>query len=111
MPELISPLQHNIVIGAGLLGTAGEANTTRIGKSTRKDSSACISGKTVASGVGVIVNSSGQLGTIQSSARFKEAISPMAKASETILALKPVTFRYKEELIQGIPQFGLIAEE
>ena len=36
----------------------------------------------------------------------------MNKASEAILALKPVTFRYKKELDpEGIPQFGLIAEE
>ena len=36
----------------------------------------------------------------------------MDKASEAILALKPVTFRYKKELDpQGIPQFGLVAEE
>ena len=67
---------------------------------------------TVASGVGVIVDSSGQLGTVLSSARFKEAIKPMDKASEAILALQPVTFRYKQELDpNGIPQFGLIAEE
>src|SRR5207247_6039004 len=43
---------------------------------------------------------------------FKEAIEPMDKASEAILALKPVTFRYKHELDpKGIPQFGLVAEE
>ena len=36
----------------------------------------------------------------------------MDKASEVILALKPVTFRYKKELDPaGIPQFGLVAEE
>jgi len=71
-----------------------------------------ISGKTVPSGVGVIINSSGQLGTIQSSARFKEAIKPMGKVSEAIMALKPVSFRYKEELDPDkIPQFGLIAED
>jgi len=36
----------------------------------------------------------------------------MGKASEAILALKPVTFRYKKEIDpQGIPEFGLIAEE
>jgi hypothetical protein len=36
----------------------------------------------------------------------------MDKASEAILALKPVTFRYKEELDPDkLPQFGLIAEE
>src|SRR5205823_953380 len=71
-----------------------------------------ISGVTVASGVGVIVNTSGQLGTVVSSARFKEAIKPMDKASEAILALEPVTFRYKHELDpDGIPQFGLVAEQ
>ena len=63
-------------------------------------------------GVGVIVGANGQLGTVVSSARFKEAIKPMDKASEAILALKPVTFRYKQELDpEGIPQFGLVAEE
>ena len=36
----------------------------------------------------------------------------MDKASEAILALEPVTFRYKKELDpDGIPQFGLVAEE
>ena len=36
----------------------------------------------------------------------------MDKASEAILALKPVTFRYKKELDrEGIPQFGLVAED
>jgi uncharacterized coiled-coil protein SlyX len=36
----------------------------------------------------------------------------MDKASEAILALKPVSFRYKEEIDpDGIPQFGLVAEE
>ena len=60
----------------------------------------------------VIVDANGQLGTVVSSARFKEAIKPMDKASEAILALKPVTFRYKHELDpEGIPQFGLVAEE
>ena len=36
----------------------------------------------------------------------------MDKASEVILALKPVTFRYKRDIDpQGMPQFGLVAEE
>jgi len=47
-----------------------------------------------------------------SSARFKEAIKPMDKASEAILSLQPVTFLYKHDLDpDGIPQFGLIAEQ
>jgi len=62
--------------------------------------------------VGVIVGSNGQLGTVVSSARFKDQIKPMDKVSEVILALKPVTFHYKKELDpKGIPQFGLVAEE
>ncbi len=36
----------------------------------------------------------------------------MDKASEAILALKPVTFHYKRNLDpKGIPQFGLVAEQ
>jgi septal ring factor EnvC (AmiA/AmiB activator) len=63
-------------------------------------------------GTPVFVNANGQLGTTPSSARFKDQIKPMDKASEAVLALKPVTFHYKKELDpQGIPQFGLVAEE
>src|SRR5207249_1086297 len=103
---------NNIDIGAP--GVAAEANTIRIGKSgtQKKTFIAGIHGVTAASGVGVIVGNNGQLGTVVSSARFKEAIKPMDKTSEAILALKPVTFRYKEELDPDkIPQFGLVAEE
>ena len=101
----------NIDIGAP--GVAGESGTLRIG--TGKTIAAYIKGiygQTAAAGVGVIIGSNGQLGTVLSSARFKEAIKPMDKASEAVLALKPVTFRYKQELDpDNIPQFGLIAEE
>ena len=103
---------NNIDIGAP--GVAAEANTIRIGKSAtqKKAFIAGIRGVTVASGVGVIVGTTGQLGTVVSSARFKTAIKSMDKTSEAILALKPVTFRYNEELDpNGIPQFGLVAEE
>ena len=103
---------NNIDIGAA--GSGNEANTIRIGKTgtQQKTFIAGISGKIVANGVGVIINPSGQLGTIQSAARFKDDVKPMDKASEAILALKPVSFRYKEELDPDkIPQFGLIAEE
>jgi len=104
---------NNIVIGANVVGNAADANVTRIGNSTQKKTFiGGISGKTVANGVGVIINSNGQLGTIQSSARFKDDIEPMDKTSEAVLKLKPVTFRYKEELDpEKVPQFGLIAEE
>jgi hypothetical protein len=58
----------------------------------------------------VVVSINGQLGTVPSSGRFKNEIRPMDKASEAILALKPVTFHYRSDA-SGTPQFGLIAEE
>jgi hypothetical protein len=59
-----------------------------------------------------VIDTNGHLGTLTSSARYKEAIQPMDKASEAILALKPVTFRYKHELDpKGVAQFGLVAED
>ena len=63
-------------------------------------------------GVGVIVGANGQLGTIVSSARFKEADQADGQGERSDPALKPVTFRYKQELDpDGIPQFGLVAEQ
>ena len=60
----------------------------------------------------MFINSDGRLGTATSSRRFKDAIRPMENGSEALLALKPVTFRYKKEIDpQCIPQFGLVAEE
>src|SRR5262249_49182707 len=57
------------------------------------------------------VNADGQLGVRPSSARFKEAIKPMDRASEVIHSLQPVTFRYKKQLDpKGAAQFGLVAE-
>src|SRR5436309_3092443 len=97
---------NNIDIGNN--GVAGESKTIRIGKSGKQTNTfiAGISGATVPTGVAVIVDASGHLGTTTSSARFKEAIKPMDKASEAILALKPVTFQYKKELDPaGVPQF------
>ena len=58
----------------------------------------------------VVVSDEGQLGTMASSERFKKDISTMKKASEAILALRPVTFHYKSDT-KNAPQFGLIAEE
>src|SRR5207248_451215 len=62
---------NNIVIGAGVLGKAADASVTRIGNTSQKKTFiGGIYNKTVASGVGVIVNSNGQIGTVQSSARY-----------------------------------------
>jgi trimeric autotransporter adhesin len=52
------------------------------------------------------------LGTLTSSKRFKEEIKSMDKASEVLLALKPVTFRYTKEVDpHRTPQLGLVAED
>jgi trimeric autotransporter adhesin len=101
-------------IDIGNVGVAGESNKIRIGTRGIHTNTyiAGISGVTVAGGVGVIIDTNGHLGTVVSSVRFKDQIKPMDKASEAILALQPVTFRYKHELDpEGIPQFGLVAEE
>src|SRR5439155_15800010 len=85
--------------------------TMRIGTTQANTYIAGISGATVPTGVAVIVDAAGHLGTTTSSARFKEAVKTMDKASEAILALKPVTFHYKQAIDpDGIPQFGLVAE-
>jgi hypothetical protein len=100
-------------IDIGNLGVAAEANTIRIGTQGTQTATfvAGITGAAVM-GVAVKVNAAGQIGTAPSSQRFKTEIKPMDKASEAILALKPVTFRYKKEIDpQGSPQFGLVAED
>ena len=72
-----------------------------------------IYGKTASgTGIAVRIDSTGKLGTVLSSARYKETIRPMAQTSQAILALEPVTFRYKKEMDpDGVTQFGLIAEQ
>ena len=103
---------YNIDIGNQ--GNPSDANTIRIGTRQIHQNTfiAGISGVTVAGGVNVIVDGKGHLGTITSSARYKEAIKPMKDVSEAVLSLQPVTFRYKKELDpDALPQFGLVAEE
>ena len=103
---------NNICIGA--LGATGESNTIRIGRAGFQTNAYItgVSGATVPGGVAVMIDSAGHLGTLTSSARYKEAIQPMDQASEAILALQPVTFHYKKELDpESIPQFGLVAEQ
>jgi trimeric autotransporter adhesin len=102
---------NNIEIGN--IGVAGEANTIRLGAVGTQTATfvAGIAGVPI-SGRPVAVNSSGQLGIKPSSRRYKEAITPIDRASEAILALQPVSFRYKKELDpEGVPQFGLVAED
>src|SRR4030095_3880985 len=87
--------------------------TVRIGTQGphRKICIAGISGAAIG-GMEVRVNQNGRLGIEPSSKRFKDEIKPMDTASEAILALKPVTFRYKKEMdADHVPQFGLVAED
>ena len=104
---------HNIYV-ANLGGGSNESGTIRIGDNTFQTATfiAGISGATVPNCVTVFVNGNGRLGTMVSLSAFKEEIKPMGSASEAILALKPVTFHYKQEIDpNGIPQFGLVAED
>src|SRR4029078_7175580 len=92
------------------------SNVIAIGAEAENVSNTCyiknIFGVTSAGASAVYVNSLGKLGTVVSSKRFKDEIKPMDKASEAVLSLEPVTFRYKHELDPNdIPQFGLVAEE
>lgn len=100
-------------IDIGFFGVADEANTIRLGTQgiQTKTFVAGISGAGV-TGLPVKVDANGQLGTTPSSARFKHEIRPMETASETIHALRPVTFRYEKEIDpDGLQQFGLLAED
>jgi hypothetical protein len=109
--SLAGNANNNIDIGN--TGVAFEADTIRIGSEfqTRTFIAAIRGVQTgIADAINVVIDSNGQLGTISSSRRFKHEIKPMDKASESILALKPVTFHYKSDAT-GTPQFGLIAEE
>jgi Chaperone of endosialidase len=102
---------NNIDIGA--LGMTGESNKIRIGKQNIQNGTfiAGIFGVAL-SGNPVVVSSSGKLGVSTSSARYKQNVKSMDKASEAVLALRPVTFRYKYEIDPaGTSQFGLVAEE
>jgi hypothetical protein len=104
---------NNIDIGIDVIGGAGEANTIRIGNPNITTAFIRgISGATASGGAAVNVASNGQLGTMTSSARFKDEIRPMDKASEALVSLKPVAFRYKKAIDPGgIQQFGLVAED
>jgi trimeric autotransporter adhesin len=94
---------NNVYVGAGMQGVAGENDACYI-KS--------IFNQTSASGIPVLINSNNKLGTTTSSKRFKQEIKPMEEASEALLALKPVTFRYNKEIDPaGTSQFGLVAED
>ena len=94
---------NNIYIGNLIEGSAGESNACYIGS---------IFNQTAAFGSPVLIDANSKLGTLTSSKRFKEEITPMNKASETLYGLQPVTFRYKKDIDPAqIRQLGLVAED
>ncbi len=96
-------------------GDVGDNHTIRIGDaSNTRAFVGGIFGAMSLGGIQVFVNSEGQLGTMTSSRRFKEEIRPMADRSADLMALRPVIFRYTEEVAGDASrplEFGLIAEE
>ena len=101
-------------IDIGNLGATDESDTIRIGVQGTQTFTiiAGISNDIQAIGTPVIVTTDGFLGVATSSARFKDQIKPMDKASEALFKLNPVTFRYKRQIDPaGTGQFGLVAEE
>ena len=90
---------------------AAESNTIRIGTQGTQTATfiAGIFGSS-ASGGAVEVSNTGKLGMVLSSARYKRDIHDMGNASDALMKLRPVTFRYKDDP-QGIKQYGLVAEE
>jgi Chaperone of endosialidase len=104
---------NNIDIGFDVAGVAGESDTIRIGNQNIDATYIHgISGATASGGAAVFINSDGKLGTMTSSARFKDEIKAIGNDSEALLALRPVRFRYRKDIDpQGIVQFGLVAEE
>jgi hypothetical protein len=96
-------------------GVAADSGVIRIGTQspTALQTLTYIAGiydNTTVSGLAVVIDSNGQLGTVASSERFKTAIAPMGSNTAKLQQLRPVTFKYKADA-QGTPRYGLIAEE
>ena len=102
---------NNIHIGSP--GASGDSQTIRIGTAQATTYIAGINTASVPGGVPVYVTSTGQLGTVLSSSRFKEQITDMGDTSRKLFQLRPVNFFYKPQYDDGshLLQYGLIAED
>jgi trimeric autotransporter adhesin len=102
-------------IDIGNTGSSNESGVIRIGQSGLQTSTyiAGISGVNASTGQSVFITSDGMLGTMTSSRRYKEDIHDMGSASDGLMRLRPVSFRYKKAFDDGSKpiQYGLIAEE
>ena len=114
--NLTTSESHNIMINNG--GTAGDNNTLRIGAATgtgtQQLNKSFIHGifgiTTGVTGIPVLVDNAGQLGTVASSIRYKENVKDLGDISSDIMRLRPVRFDYIGEN-SAKSQNGLIAEE
>jgi hypothetical protein len=95
---------NNIYLGTS--SSANESNTMRLGQGQNRTFIAGVAG-TALSGSQVLVSSTGQLGILTSSARYKRDISAMGARSRGLFELRPVTFRYKHDP-ERTQQYGLI---
>jgi hypothetical protein len=92
-------------------GSAGDSGTIKIGAASTQTKTfiAGIENSKI-TGAAVYVTSSGQLGVLASSERYKTDIAPMGVKSKNLERLRPVTFHLKSDP-HGALQYGLIAEE
>jgi hypothetical protein len=108
---------NNIFLGASVFGGSAVSGTIQIGVPGIQTRTviAGIRGITTVNNnaIPVLIDSSGHLGTVSSSRRFKEDIHDMTDASSRLFELRPVSFRYKQAYADGSKpqQYGLIAEE
>jgi Chaperone of endosialidase len=112
--SVISTGSNNIDIGANVVGTLSDTGTIRIGMQGNQKATyiAGIQGQTTAAGAAVYIDSTGKLGTLTSSRRFKDDIRQMGSTSDVLLSLQPVTYHYKPQIDpKGTAQFGLVAED
>ena len=100
---------NNIDIGSA--GVAAESNVIRLGTVGRQTATyvAGIDG-TAVTGSAVYVSSTGRLGVVVSSERYKSDIAGMGARSAKLQQLRPVTLHLKTDP-KGSIQYGLIAEE
>jgi hypothetical protein len=96
-------------------GVAADSGVIRIGTQspTALQTNTYIAGiydNSSVSGLAVVIDSNGQLGTVSSSERFKSDIAPMGSNTDKLQQLRPVSFHYKADS-QGTLRYGLIAEE
>src|SRR5262249_10568507 len=99
---------NNIYIGNQ--GAGDESQTIRIGTAQAQTFIAGINAASVSDAQVMIDIFTGQLGIVTSSARYKQDIETMARRSEGVLKLRPVTFSYKTGTAAAL-HYGLIAEE